>query len=122
MPTQTTMDIKKLVTFAFASKRRKIATLTIVGLTGIGSLVGGGTEDDKTSPPPAAKAGVVADTTPTTSPPASVVAEQPSPETADVYFANCAEARAAGAAPLTSGSPGYRSALDRDGDGTACDK
>lgn len=116
------MNIKKLVTFAFASKRRKLATLTIVGLTGIGSLVGGGAEDDKTSPPPAAKAAVVADTTPATSPPAVAVADQPSPETADVYFANCAAVREAGAAPLTSGTPGYRAALDRDGDGVACDK
>src|SRR5262249_44159302 len=32
-----------------------------------------------------------------------------------VYYANCAEARAAGAAPLHRGEPGYRSGLDRDG-------
>ncbi|MFD7031355.1 excalibur calcium-binding domain-containing protein [Streptomyces sp. NPDC059917] len=32
-----------------------------------------------------------------------------------------AEAKAAGAAPIRRGEPGYRSALDRDGDGTACD-
>ncbi len=41
---------------------------------------------------------------------------------ADVYYASCAAARAAGAAPLHRGEPGYRSGLDRDGDGTACDK
>lgn len=39
-----------------------------------------------------------------------------------VYYANCAAARAAGAAPLYRGDPGYRSALDRDGDGVACEK
>lgn len=39
----------------------------------------------------------------------------------DVYYANCTEAKAAGAAPLYSGQPGYRSALDRDGDGVACE-
>lgn len=39
----------------------------------------------------------------------------------DVYFARCADARAAGAAPLYAGQPGYRSALDRDGDGIACE-
>lgn len=39
----------------------------------------------------------------------------------DVYFARCAEARAAGAAPLYAGQPGYRSGLDRDGDGIACE-
>ena len=39
----------------------------------------------------------------------------------DVYYANCSEARAAGAAPLHSGEPGYRSGLDRDHDGVACE-
>ncbi len=38
-----------------------------------------------------------------------------------VYYKNCAAARAADAAPIQQGEPGYRSALDRDGDGTACD-
>ncbi|HIW90193.1 MAG TPA: DUF1524 domain-containing protein [Candidatus Corynebacterium avicola] len=37
------------------------------------------------------------------------------------YYANCTAARAAGAAPLYAGSPGYRSAMDRDGDGVACE-
>lgn len=37
------------------------------------------------------------------------------------YYANCAAARAAGVAPLHKGEPGYRSGLDRDGDGTACE-
>jgi len=40
----------------------------------------------------------------------------------DVYYKNCAAARAAGAAPIQVGEPGYRPALDRDGDGTACDQ
>ncbi len=38
-----------------------------------------------------------------------------------VYYANCSAARAAGAAPLHLGDPGYRPALDRDGDGIACE-
>ncbi|WP_254897878.1 excalibur calcium-binding domain-containing protein [Kitasatospora sp. NA04385] len=38
------------------------------------------------------------------------------------YYKNCTEAKAAGAAPLHRGEPGYRSALDRDGDGVACEK
>jgi hypothetical protein len=33
------------------------------------------------------------------------------------YFRNCAAARAAGAAPIRRGAPGYRAPLDRDGDG-----
>jgi len=39
-----------------------------------------------------------------------------------VYYANCAAAEAAGAAPLYRGDPGYRSGLDRDGDGVACEQ
>lgn len=38
-----------------------------------------------------------------------------------VSFRNCAEVRAAGAAPLHRGDPGYRSGLDRDSDGVACE-
>ena len=37
------------------------------------------------------------------------------------YYKNCAAARAAGAAPLYRGQSGYRSELDRDGDGIACE-
>ncbi|WP_415645537.1 excalibur calcium-binding domain-containing protein [Stackebrandtia soli] len=37
------------------------------------------------------------------------------------YYPNCAAARAAGAAPLFAGSPGYRLELDRDKDGVACE-
>ncbi|WP_270255633.1 DUF1524 domain-containing protein [Kocuria marina] len=40
---------------------------------------------------------------------------------ADVYFSRCAEARAAGMAPLYAGTPGYRPGLDGDGDGVACE-
>lgn len=36
-------------------------------------------------------------------------------------FANCAEARAAGAAPVRRGEPGYGPHLDRDGDGIGCE-
>jgi hypothetical protein len=36
-------------------------------------------------------------------------------------FPNCAAARAAGAAPLRRGEPGYGSHLDRDNDGVACE-
>ena len=37
------------------------------------------------------------------------------------YYANCTAARAAGAAPVRSGDPGYNSKLDRDGDGVGCE-
>ncbi|NDK39039.1 YHYH domain-containing protein [Pseudoxanthomonas gei] len=36
-------------------------------------------------------------------------------------FANCAEARAAGAAPVRRGDAGYGTHLDRDGDGVGCE-
>ncbi len=40
----------------------------------------------------------------------------------DVHYKNCREAKAAGAAPLHRGDPGYSSDLDRDGDGVACER
>ena len=45
----------------------------------------------------------------------------PATQPAQVYYKNCAEVRAAGMAPILAGQPGYRSALDRDGDGVACE-
>jgi excalibur calcium-binding domain-containing protein len=36
-------------------------------------------------------------------------------------FANCSQARAAGAAPVHAGEPGYGRHLDRDGDGVGCE-
>jgi hypothetical protein len=45
----------------------------------------------------------------------------PAPTGGDVYYANCAAVRAAGKAPLYRRQPGYRSGLDRDGDGVACE-
>ncbi|MCM6778394.1 excalibur calcium-binding domain-containing protein [Nocardia sp. CDC159] len=38
-----------------------------------------------------------------------------------MYYGSCKEARAAGVAPLHRGEPGYRSGLDRDDDGVACE-
>ncbi|MGW0581458.1 excalibur calcium-binding domain-containing protein [Streptomyces sp. NPDC002920] len=40
---------------------------------------------------------------------------------ADVYYDNCTAARAAGAAPVHAGDPGYGRHLDRDGDGVGCE-
>ncbi len=44
------------------------------------------------------------------------------PAPAAAYYANCAAAKAAGAAPLYAGQPGYRPGLDGDSDGKACEK
>jgi lysylphosphatidylglycerol synthetase-like protein (DUF2156 family) len=40
---------------------------------------------------------------------------------ASAYYANCAAAKAAGAAPVRVGQPGYGRHLDRDGDGVGCE-
>lgn len=54
--------------------------------------------------------------------PAPAPAVEPAPSGGGgVYYANCSQARAAGAAPLYVGSPGYRPGLDRDKDGVACE-
>lgn len=39
----------------------------------------------------------------------------------DRAWRNCSEARAAGAAPVRRGQPGYGPHLDRDGDGIGCE-
>lgn len=45
----------------------------------------------------------------------------PAPASGEPYYANCAAARAAGVAPIRVGQPGYRTALDGDKDGIACE-
>ena len=50
--------------------------------------------------------------------PAPAPAPAPAPSAS---YPNCAAARAAGAAPLYRGNPGYSTKLDRDGDGVACE-
>lgn len=46
---------------------------------------------------------------------------QPATEANRTSFRNCAEARAAGAAPVRRGDAGYGSHLDRDNDGIGCE-
>jgi hypothetical protein len=43
------------------------------------------------------------------------------PVSGDVYYENCDAVRAAGAAPIHAGDPGYAPHLDRDGDGVGCE-
>ena len=59
---------------------------------------------------------------PTTAEPSPEPPAQPEPAAQQAYYSSCREAKAAGAAPLYRGDPGYRSGLDRDGDGVACEK
>ena len=55
--------------------------------------------------------------------PAPDPVEPPAPEPVpdSVYYKNCDAARAAGAAPVRVGDPGYARHLDRDGDGIGCE-
>lgn len=51
-----------------------------------------------------------------------VTAPAPAADTVSVYYANCSAVRAAGAAPIYEGQPGYARHLDRDGDGIGCER
>lgn len=53
--------------------------------------------------------------------PAAPLAPAPTAPTGEVYYKNCAAVRAAGAAPIHVGDPGYAKRLDRDGDGIGCE-
>lgn len=50
-------------------------------------------------------------------PPTAGTAVKP---TGEVYYKNCTEARKARVSPILRGQPGYRAALDADGNGVAC--
>lgn len=58
----------------------------------------------------------------TVPPPATQFTPPPPPQSPSVSYENCKEARAAGAAPILRGEPGYGTHLDRDKDGIACDE
>lgn len=70
------------------------------GSSGSGSS-GGGSYDDNTNYEP------------------QPLVNDPAPQSA--YYKNCTAAREAGVTPIYEGEPGYRPALDRDGDGIACE-
>jgi hypothetical protein len=80
-----------------------------------------------TMPPPTEPPTTNAPPPPPPNPPAPAVPRPVAPappttwSTAAPYYANCDAVRAAGKAPLRAGQPGYRAALDRDGDGVACE-
>nr|BFF22658.1 hypothetical protein GCM10025732_06230 [Glycomyces mayteni] len=98
----------------------------------LGSMVGNG--DEPETPTEVATESESVSTAPTTEGPTfwglteepSSAAPEPEPEPTteeaeEVYYENCDAARAAGAAPVREGDPGYRSGLDRDGDGIGCE-
>lgn len=80
----------------------------------------------KTAPAKSSPAPVIPEPKETPVAPAPVVpapvAPAPAAPKTEVSYASCAAAKAAGAAPIQSGQPGYSKKLDKDGDGIACDK
>ncbi|MFD7625921.1 excalibur calcium-binding domain-containing protein [Streptomyces sp. NPDC059851] len=60
--------------------------------------------------------------TPTASAPKPAASTPVTSGGGSVVYKSCAEAKAAGAAPIRRGQPGYSRTLDRDNDGVACDK
>lgn len=88
---------------------------SVVGVAALIGLIGGGVYwavQQRMIPNPPRRVALA----PTPKP-----APAPAPAPAAAYFRNCSAARAAGQAPLYRGEPGYRSALDRDNDGVACE-
>nr|WP_235436394.1 excalibur calcium-binding domain-containing protein [Arthrobacter sp. RIT-PI-e] len=45
----------------------------------------------------------------------------PAPAAPAPYYQNCDAVRAAGAAPIYAGQPGFQPKFDRDGDGVGCE-
>ena len=88
---------------------------SVVGVAALIGLIGGGVYwavQQRMIPNPPRRVALA----PTPKP-----APAPAPAPTAAYFRNCSAARAAGQAPLYRGEPGYRSALDRDNDGVACE-
>ena len=102
----------------------------------IGGVLGGTRESTPSRAPPCAAADgrrhvrrraadprahtrTAARPTPTRSARTSTVA--PTRSKPAVYYRSCEAAQAAGVAPLRTGDPGYRTGLDPDGDGVACE-
>jgi micrococcal nuclease len=104
--------------------RQNTASQTAVGLW---AMPCNGTIDAPTPAPPAPPAAPAPAPAPAPAQqnpvPTPTEAQAPAPDnSSSVYYKNCTAAKAAGAAPLYLGEPGYRKALDRDGDGVACEK
>lgn len=73
------------------------------------------------APPTSQPAEPTTEAPPPSQRPSEIAAENVEQPPVETYYTNCAAARAAGAAPLHRGDPGYSRKLDRDGDGTACE-
>lgn len=105
-----TSPVPAAVTSSSPARATRSATLSpTVAKTGAAATVPGSAASRAPTPRRSA--------TPRRTPPTSAAPEQPT----EVYYANCTEAKAAGAAPIRRGEPGYRPPLDRDDDGIACE-
>lgn len=106
---------------ATASTQTTTVTLTTTAIT---TVTAPAASSSPAPPPKPAPATSSAAPKPAPKPQPTASTPQPAPPVAppeEVYYANCAAARAAGVAPLHTGDPGYRSGLDRDDDGIACE-
>lgn len=75
------------------------------------------------APPPPAPPAPAAEPAPAPAPaPVPPPVRDNAPAAASPYYQNCDAVRAAGAAPIYQGTPGYAKHLDKDGDGIGCDK
>ena len=87
----------------------------------LGDCAGIAAPTNQTPPPAPAEAAPPAPVVP----PAPAEAAQPVPAPVvpapAPYYQNCSAVRAAGAAPIRVGQPGFQSKFDRDGDGVGCE-
>ncbi|MEU8002784.1 excalibur calcium-binding domain-containing protein [Catellatospora sp. NPDC049111] len=92
----------------------------------VNSMISG--DDDPPSaaqdarPAAAVASAVLGSSTPAAALTSTPVPSKTAPSPKPVYYANCDAVRKAGKAPLRKGQPGYRTALDRDRDGVACEQ
>jgi Excalibur calcium-binding domain len=109
---------------AFVLGRCSVDTTPQAQLVVAAPVDGAATEKAATSsesPSPAAESTGPADIAGSGSTERQSFVSAPQPQIDDVYFQNCSAARAAGAAPIREGEPGYAPKLDRDRDGVACE-
>ncbi|MEU9704879.1 excalibur calcium-binding domain-containing protein [Streptomyces sp. NPDC047981] len=80
------------------------------------------TTGTKLRPEPSESPKPTASPTPKPKPKPTTAAPEPTRDEPDnVYYKNCTAVKAAGAAPIRRGDPGYAKHLDRDGDGVGCE-
>lgn len=97
----------------------EVGTTLAIPLESMGPPV---TQAPTTAATAPATTGPLVTTAPATTAPATTAVTAPTTtRQAPVYYPNCAAARAAGAAPVHRGDPGYGSHLDRDNDGVGCE-